>query len=247
MSTLAQTNAQRTAKVEVCLQPHRRPAQKSLAAPQDRDMVKRIARIRVISFILLTPCVSFGQSEHLPADLLQEPQLDGLNSPAVQRREMRTWRSLPDAPSVHPATRAEKFQTFVEEARSPFTLGAVGINAGLTRETDLGVIPKPRPNLIDLYRVVLIQKESSAFFGKYVYPSLLKQDPRYYPSTSRSFLGRATYAASQHFNHAQRLWREETEHVVFPRSADIGRYPHCLPSILGAIPCHNVQSFWFDD
>jgi hypothetical protein len=110
---------------------------------------------------------------------------------------MRMPRSLPDAPSVHPRTGTEKFQTFVDEARSPLTLGGVGINARLMRETDLGVIPKPQPNLIDLYEVVLIQKESSAFFGKYLYPSLLKQDPRYYPSTSRSFLGRATYAASR--------------------------------------------------
>ena len=163
-------------------------------------MVKRIVRIRVLSFfVLLAPCVSFSQSGHLPADLVQDLQVDGLNSPAAQGQEMgrkmRTWTSLPDAPSAQPTTRAEKFQTFVDEARSPLTLGAVGINAVLMRETDLGVIPKP--HLIDLYKVVLIQKESSAFFGKYLYPSLLKQDPRYYPSTSRSFLGRATYAASR--------------------------------------------------
>ena len=43
----------------------------------------------------------------------------------------------------------------------------------------------------------MIQKESSAFFGRYLYPSLLKQDPRYYPSTNASFLGRATYAVSR--------------------------------------------------
>ncbi len=128
-------------------------------------MVKRIARIRVISFVLLATCVSFSQSEHLPAKLVQELQLDRLNSPAVQRQGMRMPRSLPDAPSVHPRTGTEKFQTFVDEARSPLTLGAVGINARLMRETDLGVIPKPQPNLIDLYEVVLIQKESSAFFG----------------------------------------------------------------------------------
>jgi len=127
--------------------------------------------------------------------MLVELERDRLD--AGQRQEMRTWRSLPDAPSVHPRTGAEKFQTFVDEARSPLTLGAVGINAGLMRETELGVIPRPQPNLIALYKVVLIQKESSAFFGKYLYPSLLKQDPRYYPSTSDSFLGRATYAASR--------------------------------------------------
>jgi hypothetical protein len=111
---------------------------------------------------------------------------------------MRTWTSLPDAPSVQPPTQAEKFRTFVDEARSPLTLGAVGINAGLMRETELEHLTAgPQPSLAALYKVVLIQKESSAFFGKYVYPSLLKQDPRYYPSTSRSFLGRAGYAASR--------------------------------------------------
>jgi hypothetical protein len=111
---------------------------------------------------------------------------------------MGTRKSLPDAPSVQPPTQTEKFRTFVDEARSPLTLGAVAINAGIMRDTELGhVIPGPQPSLAVVYKAVFIQKESSAFFGKYLYPSLLKQDPRYYPSTSGSFLGRATYAASR--------------------------------------------------
>ncbi len=48
-----------------------------------------------------------------------------------------------------------------------------------------------------LYEASVVQKESSAFLGKFLYPSLLKQDPRYYPSTSQSVLGRTTYAASR--------------------------------------------------
>jgi hypothetical protein len=200
MSTFAQTNATWSANVEVCFQPNRRGAGKSLAALQDRTIVKRIAPIRVISFFLLAACGALCQSERPSADLLQGLQLDGSNSPEVQRQAMRTWRSLPDAPSVQPPTQAEKFHTFVDEARSPLTLGAVGINAGVMRETELGhVTPGPQPSLTALYKVVFIQKESSAFFGKYLYPSLLKQDPRYYPSTSGSFLGRATYAASRIF------------------------------------------------
>ena len=201
MSTLAQTNATWSANVEVCFQPNRRGAQKSLAALQDRAMVKRTAPIRVISFFLLAACGALCQSERPSADLLQGLQFDGSNSPEVQRQEMRTWRSLPDAPSsVQPPTQAEKFHTFVNEARSPLTLGAVGVNAGVMRETELEhVTPGPQPSLTALYKAVFIQKESSAFFGKYLYPSLLKQDPRYYPSTSGSFMGRATYAASRIF------------------------------------------------
>ncbi|MFY9562416.1 MAG: hypothetical protein WAQ52_19455 [Terriglobales bacterium] len=43
----------------------------------------------------------------------------------------------------------------------------------------------------------MLQKESSTFFDKYLYPSLLKQNLRYHPSTSSSFMGRATDAASR--------------------------------------------------
>jgi hypothetical protein len=161
-------------------------------------MVKRISPIRVISFLLLAACGALCQSEHPSADLLPRLQFDGSNSPEVQSQEMLTWRSLPDAPSVQPPTQAEKFHTFVNEARSPLALGAIAVNAGIMRETELGhVTPGVQPSLTALYEVALIQKESSAFFGKYLYPSLLKQDPRYYPSTSGSFLGRATYAASR--------------------------------------------------
>jgi hypothetical protein len=165
-------------------------------------MVKRTAPIRVISFLLVAACGALCQSEPSSVDVLQAFHFEGSTSLSLeaQRQEMRTWRSLPDAPSFQPPTQAEKFQAFVDEARSPLILGAVGVNAGVMRETELEhFTPGPQPSFTTLYKVALIQKESSAFFGKYLYPSLLKQDPRYYPSTSDSFMGRATYAASRIF------------------------------------------------
>jgi hypothetical protein len=205
VSTLAQTNGPWRANFKVgfqtvCFQPNRRAA--LLAALQNRVMVKRTAPIRVLSFLLLVACGALCQSEPASADLLQGLHFEGSTSLSLeaQRQEMRTWRSLPDAPSFQPPTQAEKFQAFVDEARSPLILGAVGVNAGVMRETELEhFTPGPQPSFTTLYKVALIQKESSAFFGKYLYPSLLKQDPRYYPSTSDSFMGRATYAASRIF------------------------------------------------
>jgi hypothetical protein len=165
---------------------------------QNRTTVKRIAPIRVVSLYLFAACGTLCQSQRPSADLLRKLWFDGSNSPDVQRLEIRPWTSLPDAPSVQPRTQAEKFRTFVDEARSPLTLGAVGVNAGVMRETELGrLTPGRQLSLPTLYEGLLIQKESSAFFGKYLYPSLLKQDPRYYGSTSGSFLGRASYAASR--------------------------------------------------
>ena len=163
-------------------------------------MVKRTAPIRVISFLLLAACGALCQ-ERPSADLLQGVQFDGSDSPEVQRQEMSTWRSLPDAPSsVQPPTQAERFHPFVNEASSPLTLGAASINAGVMRETGLGhVTPGLQPSYTAPYKAMFTQKKSSAFFGKYLYPSSLKQDPRYYPSASDSFMGRATYAASRIF------------------------------------------------
>jgi len=128
-------------------------------------------------------------------------QIDGSNPPEVQRQELRAAGSLPEAPStVQPPTHVERVSTFGNAAGSPLTRGALGFGAGVMPETELGHFTAgPQRNLTALYQVALIQKESSAFLGKYLYPPLLKQDTRYNASTSDSFMGRASYAASRMF------------------------------------------------
>src|SRR5258705_12631127 len=86
---------------------------------KDRAIVKRIRPIPVMSFLLLAVCGAFCQSERPSADLLQGAQYDGPDQHEVQGQELHTSKSLPDAPSAQPPTQAEKFRTFVDEARSP--------------------------------------------------------------------------------------------------------------------------------
>jgi len=65
------------------------------------------------------------------------------------------------------------------------------------RGTEMGnVTPGPQPTFAAPYKAAFTQEESSTFFGKHLYPPLLKQDSRYYASTSGRFMGRASYAAS---------------------------------------------------
>lgn len=165
-------------------------------------LMKRTVVIRVISFFLLGACGALCQKRP-SADLLPGSQFDGSNSPEVQRQEMRSWNSLPDAPSpVQPPSQAQRFHAFVKEASSPLTLGAVGVSAGVRHETEMGdVASGPPTSLAALYQSVPVQKESavSAFFGKYLYPPLLKQDSRHEPSASGSFMDRASHAASRIF------------------------------------------------
>ena len=157
----------------------------------------RIAPIRVISFLLLAACGGLCQSERPSADLLQ---WDGSNSLEVQRQEMQAWRALPDAPSLQPSIQEEKFLTFFEEAHSPVTPGTAGINAGAMGGTELGnVTPELLASFTAPRKAMLAPKRSSTFFDKCLYPSLLEQKPRYHSSTSGSFMGRASYAASRIF------------------------------------------------
>jgi hypothetical protein len=160
-------------------------------------MVKRTALIRVVSLVLLAACGALCQKR--PSELSPGAAL-GVSTQTVIP-EMRTWSSLPDAPSsVQPPRRTEKlptfvFPTFVNDTGSPFTLGAVGISAGAIGH----VTPGPQPSLTGHYQAKFVQKESGAFLGKYLYPPSLKQDARYYASASDSFMGRASYAASRIF------------------------------------------------
>jgi hypothetical protein len=160
-------------------------------------MVKRITVVWVIAFFLLTACGALCQSERPSVSLIQG---DGSISPEIQRQEMRTWQSLPDAPSVCPEKQAEKVHTFMDEAGSPLTIRAFRIKADIIGETELRrVTPGPQPSLTVPYKAVFNPEESSTFFGKFLYPLVLKQNSGYHPSTNGSFVGRSTHAASRIF------------------------------------------------
>jgi hypothetical protein len=149
-------------------------------------VVRRTAPIRVISFVLLAACGALCQKLPSP-DRRQGFQFDSSNSPELQRQEMLAAGSLPDAPST------------VQPPTVP-TIAVLGMGVGTMRGTQLGrLVAGPQPGLNAPYQVALGQRESSTFLGKYLSPQLLSQDPRYHASTSDSFMGRASYAASRIF------------------------------------------------
>jgi hypothetical protein len=154
--------------------------------------VTRISLIRVCSFLLLAACGALCQSEGSSTDL---PLRNVSNSPGLQR-EMRTLESLPDAPSVQPPARAEKFHGFGEQGNSPLKQGGGGVRL----ETELGhVAPGLQLGFATRYQAAFAQNSSDNFVSRSPDPSLLKQNLLYHASTSNSLMGRATYAASHIF------------------------------------------------
>ena len=131
-----------------------------------------VVTIRVTAFLLLAACGALCQESPISS-------------------------SLPDAPSAVVAGQAETFRPPTEEATTPL---AVNPNRGVTRESGLANIARrTQPTFVILHNAEPVQKESSDFFGKYLYPSLLKRNLNYHPSSSSSLMGRAMYAASRIF------------------------------------------------
>ena len=117
-------------------------------------MVKRIAAVGVVSFVLLAACEAVCQNVR---------------------------HSLPDAPSVRAATQEQNFNVFIEQARLPLKYGTMRQSGFATS-----------------YKAAFNQKESNPIFVKFLYPSMLKQQPGY-SSSGSSLMGRTTYATSRIF------------------------------------------------
>jgi hypothetical protein len=155
--------------------------------------------IGVICFLLLAGCSALGQSEPSSPWLLYGVQFDGSNAPERQlperndrneRNKRSAWSSLPDAPSsVRPPTPARQFEMFTNESRSVVTLA-----------TKTPRVPAGHwPEFLPAAQAVFIQNGYATSVGENLFPSSLRQNLSFYPSTSRSFLGRASYAASRIF------------------------------------------------
>jgi|SRR5579864_3703224 len=160
-------------------------------------MLASIALITAI-FVPFAACQAQCRGASRSPDSVQTLCFDGSDPPEWKWQKTRTQTSLPDAPLMQPPTKGEKFQVFLQDAGSPLTAGAIGINATVMHSAEEEHLAGGKQTgLAALYGAAALQKESGAFFGKYLFSSLLKQDPRYYPSTSNSIPGRALYAASR--------------------------------------------------
>lgn len=105
--------------------------------------------------------------------------------------EKVAWSSLPDAPSsIQASGRAETLAT----------PSAVGGDVGVMNAAELAHGTRaPQLSHMVFSKAAPVQKGSGDLFDKYLYPSLLKRHLNYHPSTSSSFMGRATYAATRVF------------------------------------------------
>lgn len=149
--------------------------------------MKRTAPVQMISFLVLVACGALCQGARPSADSFPG---SGSHSPDG---------NLPDAPFVQPAD-PEESHAFIAESAPRSTPGAAAINVDVARTLELRSVPfGPQVSLAAPAQSALPPSNPSLFFDKYLYPSLRGGKVSYHPSTSNSFMGRATYAASRFF------------------------------------------------
>jgi hypothetical protein len=99
------------------------------------------------------------------------------------------------ANSVRPLTTRRKWQLFVKNETDPFTFGWVAFGAGIGQANhDLAGYGQGAAGYSKRFAAGLADEMASGFFGTFLFPSVLHQDPRYYRLGAGPFKRRLGHA-----------------------------------------------------
>ena len=102
-----------------------------------------------------------------------------------------------DAP---PLTTGQKFHLFAKSSFDPFQYAAAGLQAGLGQATnEFPGYGQGAEGYAKRYGASIADQVSSNFFANFFYPSLLKEDPRYFRLGQGSIKHRIFYSLEQEF------------------------------------------------
>lgn len=99
-----------------------------------------------------------------------------------------------------PLTTGQKFHLFAKSSFDPFEYAAAGLQAGLGQATnEFPGYGQGAAGYGKRYGASLADQVSSSFFANFVYPTLLKEDPRYFRLGQGSIKRRIGYSLAQEF------------------------------------------------
>ncbi len=105
--------------------------------------------------------------------------------------------NLKNPPPLKPG---EKFHLFARSAFDPVTLGLVGLQAAWSQaENQFPAYGQGAQGYGKRYGAALADEVSSSFFSNFFYPTLLKEDPRYFRLGEGTFKRRFFYGMKQEF------------------------------------------------
>jgi len=122
-----------------------------------------------------------------------------------QEQSRRVLGVIPDfgvtnRQNASPLTSGQKFHLFLTEALDPGTIGVVAFQAGLSQaEDEFPAYGQGAQGYGKRFGASLADEVSAGFWSNYAYPTLLKEDPRYFRLGQGSGMHRAFYSVKQEF------------------------------------------------
>jgi hypothetical protein len=113
-------------------------------------------------------------------------------------RNFMPGQPLPDAPSYTPLTPRQKFDLFLRSTHSPGMGFSIMADALIAQAS--GAYPRFNDGMSGFGQrlgVSAAGEEAAAFFSGFLFPTLFKQDPRYFRSHQTRIIDRLAYAASR--------------------------------------------------
>ena len=133
-----------------------------------------------------------------PSTVQLKAALAAARPEAMAAQEVSGLRHEDDVRSVTPLSPRQKFEIFTRHTFSPFTFVSAAFDAGMSQASGQnrgfggGV-----EGYGERYGATLADSESAVFFGKFLLPVLLRQDPRYFRMREGSVTRRAFHAMSR--------------------------------------------------
>lgn len=112
-----------------------------------------------------------------------------------------------------PLNHREKLDYWVDRTHAPATFIGAGLDTAIARASGDFRYCCGMTSWGQQYAAILVDKQTRMFFGRYFFPTILSQDPRYLPKREGSVLARGWYAASRVF-----ITRNDEGHATFNSS-----------------------------
>lgn len=122
---------------------------------------------------------------------------DAPSAVARQRQKSSPPRELLADDAYRPLTTHEKLSAWAKMAYAPSTFVGAGVDTTYANITNSTRYCCGGDALSRQYAASVADAEARYFFGKFLFPTLLNQDPRYLPKRSGGVLHRAWYAATR--------------------------------------------------
>lgn len=171
--------------------------------------------LSLLTVVCLLCAVSYSQqppsqkpSEPTPSPRPEAPISEKSEKEREIERKEQSQRALGVVPqfgvtsrqNAPPLIPREKFHLFVKSAFDPATIGIVGLQAGLSQaENEFPAYGQGAQGYGKRFGAALADEVDSGFWTNYVYPVLLKSDPRYFRLGEGSLPHRIGYSVAQEF------------------------------------------------